>query len=179
MAEFVTGTYNEEEDSQRGRYLTFTIEDAVYGVSIRFVTEIIGIQSVTRVPETPDYIKGITNLRGRIIPLIDVRLKFGKPEIPYTERTCVVVADTGEMIVGLIVDRVDDVLTIPEDRIASAPEGALGFEDRYVEGVGNMDDKVILLLDMERFLRADEAEAAEGAVAAPGTDVSAPDAQGN
>jgi purine-binding chemotaxis protein CheW len=168
MAEYADNVYNEEEDSQRGRYLTFTIEDDVYGVSIRFVTEIIGIQSVTKVPETPDYIKGITNLRGRIIPLIDVRLKFGKPEIPYTDRTCVVVADTGEVIVGLIVDRVDDVLTIPDDRLAAAPEGMLGFEDRYVEGVGNMDDKAILLLDMERFLRADEAEAVEGATGQSG-----------
>jgi purine-binding chemotaxis protein CheW len=163
MTDIIDEGYNDEEESQRGRYLTFTLDDNVYGVSIRFVTEIIGVQRITKVPNTPDFIKGIINLRGKIIPLIDVRLKFGKEEIPYTERTCIIVVDTGAMLVGLIVDKVDDVLTIPDDMKADAPDGRLGFEDRYIEGVGKVDDQVLLLLDMERFLRADEADAASRA----------------
>jgi purine-binding chemotaxis protein CheW len=163
MADRIGEMYSDEEDSQRGRYLTFTLEGNVYGVSIRFVTEIIGVQSITKVPNTPDFIKGIINLRGKIIPLIDVRLKFGKEEIPYTERTCIIVMDTGSVVVGLIVDSVDDVLTIPDEMKADAPDGRLGFEDRYIEGIGKVDDQVLLLLDMERFLRADEADAASRA----------------
>jgi len=165
MTDRIGEAYSDEEESQRGRYLTFTTGDNVYGVSIRFVTEIIGVQRITKVPNTPDFIKGIINLRGKIIPLIDVRLKFGKEEVSYTERTCIIVVDTGVMLVGLIVDKVDDVLTISDDMKADAPDGRLGFEDRYIEGVGKVDDQVVLLLDMERFLRADEADAAARAAA--------------
>jgi purine-binding chemotaxis protein CheW len=166
MSDMIDEVFDEEEDSQRDRYLTFTLDGNTYGVSIRFVTEIIGVQPITKVPETPDYIKGIINLRGKVIPLIDVRLKFGKKEIPYTERTCVIVVDTGELLVGLIVDTVDDVQAIPAGSVASAPDGSLGFEDRYIEGVGDVDGKVTLLLNMDRFLRAEEADAAERAAGA-------------
>ena len=147
----------EEEDTQRGRYLTFTLEDNVYGLPIRFVTEIIGIQETTRVPETPDYVKGIINLRGRIVPLIDVRLKFGKNEIPYNERTCIIVIDVNSAAVGLIVDKVEDVLTIEESQIADPPEsGRVGFENRYIEGIGKVGEEVQLLLDAEKLLQTEE-----------------------
>jgi purine-binding chemotaxis protein CheW len=151
----------EEEDTQYGRYLTFTIEENTYGVPIRFVTEIIGIQSITKVPETPDYIKGITNLRGKIIPLIDVRLKFGKEEVPYNERTCIVVVDIDSVAVGLIVDRVADVLVIEDDQIALPPETGLGFENRYIEGIGKAEDRVQLLLNVEKLLKYDEMDMIE------------------
>jgi purine-binding chemotaxis protein CheW len=160
MADLFEDNYD-EEDTQHGRFLTFTLEDNVYGIPIRFVTEIIGIQSITKVPETPDYIKGIINLRGKIIPLIDVRIKFGKEEIPYNERTCIIVVDVGGMDVGLIVDMVDDVLTIEDDQIASVPQNRIGFENRYIEGIGKVDDRVQLLLDTEKLLRSDELETIE------------------
>jgi purine-binding chemotaxis protein CheW len=152
----------EEEDTQKGRYLTFTLEDNVYGIQIRFVTEIIGIQAATKVPETPDYVKGIINLRGRIIPLIDVRLKFGKEEIEYNERTCIIVIDVESVAVGLIVDKVDDVLTLDDSQIALPPRsGSVGFENRYIEGIGKIGDMVLLLLDAEKLLRAEEMEMME------------------
>jgi purine-binding chemotaxis protein CheW len=152
----------EEEDTQKGRYLTFTLEDNVYGLQIRFVTEIIGIQTATKVPETPDYVKGIINLRGRIIPLIDVRLKFGKEEIAYNERTCIIVIDVESVAVGLIVDKVDDVLTLDDTQIAQPPRsGSVGFENRYIEGIGKVGEIVILLLDAEKLLRAEEMEMME------------------
>jgi purine-binding chemotaxis protein CheW len=152
------------EDIGRGRYLTFTLGDDVFGVAIRFVQEIIGIQRITTVPDTPDFIKGIINLRGKIIPIIDVRLKFGKEEIPYNERTCIIVVEANGMFVGLIVDKVDDVLTLPDDMVSAAPDGRLGFENMYIQGVGNVDGQVLLLLDLDRFLRADEADAADRAI---------------
>ena len=161
MADFLEEDF-EEEDTQRGRFLTFTLEDNVYGLPIRFVIEIIGIHTATKVPETPDFVKGIINLRGRIIPLIDVRLKFGKEEIPYDERTCIIVIDVNSVALGLIVDKVDDVLTLEDDQIALPPSGgALGFENRYIEGIGKVGDAVLLLLDAEKLLKTDEMEIIE------------------
>ena len=162
MAGFIEEEEFEEEDTQRGRYLTFTLEENIYGLPIRFVTEIIGVQVATNVPETPDYVKGIINLRGRIIPLIDVRLKFGKEEIPYDERTCIIVIDVNAVAVGLIVDKVDDVLTLEDDQIALPPTGrSVGFESRYIEGIGKMNDTVLLLLDAEKILKTEEMEIIE------------------
>jgi purine-binding chemotaxis protein CheW len=162
MTGYLDDKQYEEEDTQKGRYLTFTLEDNVYGLQIRFVTEIIGIQTATKVPETPDYVKGIINLRGRIIPLIDVRLKFGKEEIEYNERTCIIVIDVESVAVGLIVDKVDDVLTLDDSQIAAPPRsGSVGFENRYIEGIGKVEDIVILLLDAAKLLRAEEMEMME------------------
>jgi purine-binding chemotaxis protein CheW len=145
-----------EEDTLHGRYLTFTLEDNTYGIPIRYVTEIIGIQNVTEVPETPDFIKGIINLRGKIVPLIDVRLKFGKEEIPYTERTCIIVVDINSAQVGLIVDKVDDVMTIDDEEIALPPPDRVGFENRYIDGIGKAKDTVQLLLNTEKLLKNEE-----------------------
>jgi len=162
MAGFIEEEEFDEEDTQRGRYLTFTLEDNIYGLPIRFVIEIIGVQIATKVPETPDYVKGIINLRGRIIPLIDVRLKFGKEEIPYDERTCIIVIDVNNIAVGLIVDKVDDVLTLEDDQIALPPSGgSVGFENRYIEGIGKTNDAVLLLLDAEKLLKTEEMEIIE------------------
>jgi len=162
MAGFIEELDYNDEDTMRGRYLTFTLEDNIYGLSIRHVTEIIGVQTATKVPETPDYVKGIINLHGRIIPLVDVRLKFGKEEISYDERTCIIVIDVNSVAVGLIVDKVNDVLTIGDDQIALPPAGgSLGFENRYIEGIGNVNETVLLLLDAEKLLRAEEMEIIE------------------
>jgi purine-binding chemotaxis protein CheW len=161
MADFMNEENFEEEDMQRGRYLTFSLDGNVYGLPIRFVTEIIGIQEPTKVPETPDYVKGVINLRGRIIPLIDMRLKFGREEIPYSDRTCVVVIDADGVAVGLVVDKVNDVLTILDGQIATPPAGVFGYENRYFEGVSKVGDRVLLLLDAEKLLRPDEMEIVE------------------
>jgi purine-binding chemotaxis protein CheW len=156
--------YTEEnEDSQRGRYLTFTLDEDVFGIAIRFVREIIGVQSITNVPETPDFIKGIINLRGKIVPIVDVRLKFGKEGVAYDERTCIIVAEMNEMVVGLVVDKVDDMLTIPDEMTSTVPDSRLGFETMYIQGIGNVAGQTLLLLDLERFLRPDEADAASQA----------------
>ena len=161
----MSDTYDENkkhvEDTQHGRFLTFTLEDEVYGIEIRYVTEIIGIQSITRVPEVPPYVKGIINLRGKIIPVIDIRLKFGREPMEYNDRTCIVVIDINEVTVGLIVDKVDEVLTIEDDGIAAPPASKTGFENRYIKGIGKFGGNVQLLLDCEKLLKNEEMEIIE------------------
>jgi purine-binding chemotaxis protein CheW len=147
---------SKDADTLQGRFLTFTLGDDVYGLPIEYVVEIIGIQSITIVPKVPSYIKGIINLRGKIIPVIDVRLKFGKEPAEYNDRTCVIVIEIGDISVGLIVDNVDEVLTIEEDNIAAPPANRVGFENRYIMGIGKMGGKVQLLLDCQKLLIGDE-----------------------
>ncbi len=151
-----------EEDTQHGKFLTFTLEDELYGIEIKYVTEIIGIQAITKVPDVPDYVKGIINLRGKIIPVIDVRLKFGKPAMDYNDRTCIIVIDIGDVSVGLIVDNVDEVLTIEDQDIAAPPASKTGFENRYIKGIGKAGERVQLLLDCEKLLKTEEMEILEG-----------------
>jgi purine-binding chemotaxis protein CheW len=152
----------ELEDTQRGRFLTFDLEDEVFGIEIRFVTEIIGIQPITKLPDVPDYIKGIINLRGKIIPLIDMRLKLKKEPAEYTDRTCIIVIDTLEVSVGLIVDNVSEVLTMDEGNIVPPPDSRSGVQNSYISGIGKVGDEIKLLLDCESLFRQDEVEALSG-----------------
>lgn len=147
-----------QEDTQEGKYLTFSIGDEEYGVEIRYVTEIIGIQKVTDLPDTPEYVKGVINLRGKVIPVIDVRLRFGIDERDYDERTCIIVVNLGGTTVGLIVDSVSEVIDIPEEDVAAPPKVNKGAGSRYIQGLGKVDEEVKILLNMERLLFDDELE---------------------
>lgn len=140
------------EDTQRGRYLTFVIGKEVYGIEIKYVTEIINMQKITEVPELPEYIKGIINLRGKIIPVMDVRLRFRKEAKEYNDRTCIIVVDIEDISVGLIVDSVSEVITITEDNIVPPPDTNTGFNNRYIKGIGKVGDEVKLLLDCGKLL---------------------------
>jgi purine-binding chemotaxis protein CheW len=150
-----------QEDTQKGKFLTFALGREVYGIEIRYVTEIIGIQPITIVPEVPEYVKGIINLRGKIIPVIDVRLKFRKEAMDYNDRTCIVVVDIQAIAVGLIVDQVAEVITIPDENIVPPPDAKTGFQNRYIKGVGKVGTEVKLLLECERLLTDEETEALE------------------
>jgi purine-binding chemotaxis protein CheW len=141
-----------EEDTQHGKYLTFNIGEEAYGIEIKHVTEIIGIQPIAAVPKVPSFVKGIINLRGKIIPVIDVRSKFNKEEADYDERTCIIVVDVKDTSVGLIVDKVADVLTIVDGEIVDPPDTKTGFRNNYVKGVGKVGTEVKLLLDCEKLL---------------------------
>ena len=149
------------EDTLRGKYLTFAIGKESYGIEIRYVTEIIGMQPITEVPEVPQYVKGIINLRGKIIPVIDVRLKFRKEPIEYDDRTCIIVIALENITVGLIVDNVAEVMTIGEDNIVPPPDGRTGFQNRYIQGIGKAGDSVVLLLECQLLLSDDEVETLE------------------
>jgi len=105
-------TETEDEDTLRGKYLIFSMGDEFFGMEIRYITEIIGIQPITEVPEMPEYVKGVTNLRGKIIPVMDARLRFKKALREYDDRTCIIVVETGDVSIGLIVDSVAEVLTL-------------------------------------------------------------------
>lgn len=142
-----------EEDTQKGKFLTFMMGKEEYGIEIRFVTEIIGgIQIITEVPEVPDYIKGIINLRGKIIPVMDINLRFNKEARQYDDRTCIIVVDINDLSVGLIVDNVTEVLNINDDEIVDPPDGRAGFHQKYIHGIGKVGNAVKLLLDCEKLL---------------------------
>lgn len=149
-------------DEMENRFLSFALEDEVYAVDIMFVTEIVGIQPITIIPESPDYIKGIINLRGKIVPVIDLRIKFGKEEIPYNDRTCIIILQIDETSIGFIVDSVKEVLTIKEEDISDPPNYKTGMNNKYLRGVGILGEVVILLLDCLKLLTKDEVEEISG-----------------
>lgn len=146
-----------EEDTQKDKFLTFEIEKEIYGIEIHLVTEIIGIQPITQVPEVPNYVKGIINLRGKIIPVMDVRLRFKKEFRAYNDRTCVVVIESGNVVLGLIVDSVAEVLVIPEENIVPPPE-IKSSKNKYIKGIGKVGETVKLLIDCDKIFN----EQAEG-----------------
>jgi len=141
-----------EEDTQKDRYLTFLLGNECYGMEIKFVIEIIGIQAITEIPELPEYVKGIINLRGKIIPVIDVRVRFKKETKEYNDRTCVIVVDIKDLSVGLIVDSVAEVITIQEQDIVDPPQINKGTNNRYIKKIGKVGTAVKLLLDCEKLL---------------------------
>lgn len=145
-----------EEDTQKGRYLTFSLGRESYGIEIKFVTEIIGIQIITQIPELPEYVKGIINLRGKIIPVMDVALRFKKEPREYNDRTCIIVVDFGDLSIGLIVDSVSEVVTIPDEDIVDPPQMNKGLSNRYIKSIGKLGNDVKLLLDCEKLLTEEE-----------------------
>ena len=144
--------------SQENKYVTFKSGNEYFGLRIQCVNEIIVYQEITQVPESEDYIKGLINLRGKIIPVIDVRVRFKQEPMPYTDRTCIIVITVKDTIVGLIVEKIAEVVEITEDNIIDSP--TLGNEDKcqnkYVYGIGKVGDSVKLLLDPERLIKDDD-----------------------
>jgi len=161
--ELINRDIMEDEDTLKGKYLIFSMDNELYGMEIRYITEIIGIQPITEVPEMPDYVKGITNLRGKIIPVMDARLRFKKAEKEYDDRTCIIVLDSDDTSIGLIVDSVAEVLTIQDEDITPPPEiNRIGH--KYIKGVGKAGGNVKLLLDCQKLLIDDELDSISSAV---------------
>jgi len=145
----------DDEDTQKDKYLTFTVGEEEYGIEIYFVTEIIGIQKITDVPDMPTFIKGVINLRGKVIPVMDVRSRFKMPERQYDDRTCIIVVNVSSGAVGLVVDTVKEVLSIPPTQIELPPEVA-GTAQQYIKGLGKVGDAVKILLDAEKLVSREE-----------------------
>lgn len=143
-----------------GKYLTFELAEEIYGIEILKVQEIIGMMKVTRVPKLPGFIKGVINLRGKVIPVIDLRLKFGLQDLEMTEKTCIIVVqvarEDGKVIMGLMVDEVSEVLDIPGDYIEDAPAFGESVDTDFLLGIGKMGDKVIMLMDVDKVLSVEE-----------------------
>ena len=148
----------DDEDTMKDKYLTFHLAGEDYGLDIVFVTEIIGIQKITEVPDMPNFVKGVINLRGKVIPVMDVRLLFNLDERDYDERTCIIVVDINNSAVGLVVDQVNEVADIPESDVEPPPRTTKGASSRYLKGMGKVGDEVRILLDVDKLLREEELE---------------------
>jgi purine-binding chemotaxis protein CheW len=142
-----------------GKYLTFALAQEEYGLLVIKVREIIKIMDITAVPQMPDHIKGVINLRGKVIPIIDLRAKFGLPGQEFTERTCIIVAEVQvedrNVMLGIIVDSVSEVLNIANDEIEPAPDFGERLDTAYMQGIAKIKGKVKILLDLDRVLAAD------------------------
>ncbi|HOM02181.1 MAG TPA: chemotaxis protein CheW [Acetivibrio sp.] len=140
------------EDTQKDMYLTFLIGNEEYGIAIKYVTEIVGIQKIIEVPEMQEYVKGIINLRGKVIPVIDVRLMLGLKEKEYNDRTCTIVLDVRGVPIGLIVDAVAEVMQISGENIVPPPEINDERKQKYINGIGRTENGIKLLVDCEKLL---------------------------
>ena len=151
----------DERDTQKGKYVTFKSGNEYFGLKIQYVNEIIVFQEITKIPESEDYIKGLINLRGKIIPVIDVRLRFKQEPFEYNDRTCIIVVNVKNIVVGLIVEKIAEVVEIQEENIIPSPSvgKADKSQNKYVYAIGKVGDKVKLLLDPDRLLNDEEINA--------------------
>lgn len=153
------------QDTQQGKYVTFMSGNEYFGLKIEYVNEIIVLQEITAIPESEEYIKGLINLRGKIIPVIDVRLRFKQEPFEYNDRTCIIVINVQSTVVGLIVEKIAEVVEIPEENLLPSP--SIGpndkTKDRYVYAIGKVGDSVKLLLDPDKLLNDDDLSVIEKA----------------
>ena len=148
--------------AQEGKYLTFTLADEEYGIGILKVKEIMGVMDITDVPRTPHFVKGVINLRGKVIPVMDLRLRFGMEEIEYTDRTCIIVVEimgpSSTVEIGIVVDSVSEVLNIKGDDIEETPAFGGGLNTDYILGMAKMEGGVKILLDIDKVLKVADVE---------------------
>jgi purine-binding chemotaxis protein CheW len=144
-----------QSSAREGKYLTFALGNEEYGLEILGVREIIGLMDITGVPQVPEYVKGVINLRGKVIPVIDLRLKFGMPKQDYRNETCIIVLNVMNSLMGIVVDRVCEVLDISGDNIELAPSFGAKLRTDFITGMGKIGDKVKILLDIEKVLTED------------------------
>ncbi len=145
---------------KEGKYLTFSMADEEYGIGILKIKEIIGMMPITTVPQTPEFVKGVINLRGKVIPVIDLRLRFGMEAIDYTDRTCIIVVEiegqTGTVQIGIVVDAVSEVLNVNEEDVEETPTFGAKLNTDYILGMAKMEGGVKILLDIDRVLSTQE-----------------------
>ena len=149
-----------------GKYLTFSLADEEYGIGILKVKEIIGMMPITSVPRTPQFVKGVINLRGKVIPIVDLRAKFGMESIPYTERTCIIVVEIDSkdatVLIGIVVDSVSEVLNINGDEIEDTPAFGTHLNTEYIMGMAKMEGGVKILLNIDQVLSSKEIQNLQG-----------------
>jgi purine-binding chemotaxis protein CheW len=160
-----TATLNNEPaaaqaDARAGKYLTFHLINEEFGVRVLKVREIMGVQEITAVPQTPSHVKGVINLRGKVIPVVDLRLKFGLPPAEYNQRTCIIVVqvqgDSGPILMGVVVDGVSEVLNLTAAEIEDTPDFGQDMATQYLLGMAKVKGKVKILLDIDRVLSSQE-----------------------
>jgi purine-binding chemotaxis protein CheW len=143
----------EDESIEADKYLTYSIGEERFGLDIKFVDDIIGVQDITKVPNQPDYLQGVINLRGVIIPVIDIRVRFDKPFRTYDDRTCIIVINIEEAAIGIVVDTVLEVINIPDDIIAAPPKFEEDVVTQYIKGIGNLENHVVIIIDCYKLIR--------------------------
>ena len=152
-------------DQRAGKYLVFHLGREEFGIQVLKVREIMGIQDITAVPQTPAFVKGVINLRGKVIPVIDLRLKFGLPALEYSQRTCIIVAqvrgETGQLLIGVVVDGVAEVLNLADADIEDTPAFGQEAATSYLLGMAKIKGKVKILLDIEQVLSSQELQGLE------------------
>lgn len=160
MAQLDFENFNEkiEEDAQKDRYLTFFLGKESYGIEICHVTEIIVLQEITKVPDLPESIIGVINLRGNVISVMDMRKRFRLESRDHDDRTCIIVVDIKGLAVGLVVDTVNEVLYLPQEDVDPPPKTHSGIKSSFIMGIGKVKDQVKILLDIEKILQVDELE---------------------
>lgn len=153
-------------DGRAGKYLVFQLGREEFGVRVLKVREIMGVQDITAVPQTPAYVKGVINLRGKVIPVVDLRLKFGLPEVEYTQRTCIIVVqvqrETTSTSIGIVVDGVAEVLNLAASDIEDTPDFGHGVTTPYLLGMAKIKDKVKILVDIDQVLSSQELHSLTG-----------------
>lgn len=156
----------DKNESAGQEYLVFTLAAQEYGIDILKVQEIRGYdaQTVTRIANVPSFIKGVTNLRGVIVPIVDMRIKFNLDSVEYTNETVVVILNLQSRVVGIVVDGVSDVLILQPSQISAAPSFGTAFSTEYLTGIGTLDERMLILVDIEKLMTSEEMELVEQAV---------------
>ena len=158
VAEMDTPANDGIEDTLRGRFLTFRVGEEDYGIEIRYVIEIVGVQDITKVPNMPHFVRGVINLLDEDIPVIDVRNRFNMESRDYDARTCVIVVKIGDCMVGLVVDTVNEVREIAEGNISEPPKIGGGQAQEFIRGMGRVGENVLILLDVQKLIGEDDLE---------------------
>ena len=153
------------DGSAGGEYLTFTLGHEEYGMDILKVQEIRGYDAVTAIANTPSFIKGVINLRGIIVPIIDLRIKFNLGNVDYNELTVVIILSLSTRVVGVVVDSVSDVLTLSHEQIKAAPSLSTSLDTRYIMGLGTVDQRMLILVDIEKLMSSRDMELMDEAMA--------------
>lgn len=157
--EAVAGT----SSNQGNEFLTFTLGKEEYGIEILKVQEIRGYDAVTTLANTPEFIKGVINLRGIIVPIVDMRIKFHLGNVEYNQFTVVIILNVANRVVGMVVDGVSDVITLNADQVKPAPEFGSAIDTKYVMGLGTVDERMLILVDIEKLMTSGDMELVEAA----------------
>lgn len=158
MSEWISSKANNADNALKNQYLTFWADGQLFGVSIVNVMQIIRMQKIMEIPDYPPYAKGIINLRGSIVPILDIRMRLGKPQIEYSERTCIVIIDVRGKLYGIAVDLVNEVMEILPENISPPPQMDGVSVSDYLSGVTKLEDKIVMVLDCTSLLKEEELE---------------------
>ncbi len=163
MTAAATNTIDLTSSTEKNQFVTFIVEDEEYGLPISKIKEIIVLKPLTKIPNMPSFLKGVINLRGKLVPIVDFRLKLGMPAIPYTKFSVMIIVELREKTVGLVVDSISDVLGFSEEEMCDAPHMPCQVDECYIVGFAQKSDRLVILLDVDKVLSSEEAKLLDNA----------------